>query len=152
MKIQLESIQGELQGLGIVGAWLFGSAQDGAVRDGGDVDIGILFDQKPDLDTLTSCRARIQAALQFEEVDLAPLNDASPVLRFEALCGKRIFCADEDRCAAFSSLAAREYEDEMALCGKSFIAGAAVKEIAELHVRHAKVAEGFTPYGQDAAK
>jgi hypothetical protein len=44
------------------------------------------------------------------------LNDASPILRFEALCGRRICCADENRCAEFASLTAREYEDEMALC------------------------------------
>ena len=46
------------------------------------------------------------------------LNDASPILRFEALCGKRLLCRDPDRCAVFASLTARECEDEMALCGR----------------------------------
>ena len=118
MKIPIESVQSSFHGLGIVGAWLFGSAQDGEVRNGGDVDIGVLFDEKPDLDTLALCRVRLQKVLEFEEIDLTPLNDASPILRFEALCGKRIYCRDEERCAEFASLTAREYEDEMAMCGR----------------------------------
>lgn len=116
MKIQLESILEGLRDPRIVGAWLFGSARDGEVRPGSDLDIGILFDGKPGLDALAECRARLQQATGFEEVDLVPLNAASPLLRFEALCGRRLTCADENRCAEFASLTAREYEDEMAMC------------------------------------
>jgi predicted nucleotidyltransferase len=116
MKIQLESLLAGLRHPSIVGAWLFGSARDGEVRPGGDLDVGILFDGKPGLDVLAECRARLQMATGFEEVDLVPLNAASPLVRFEALCGRRLTCADENRCAEFASLTAREYEDEMALC------------------------------------
>ncbi|MBM3883925.1 MAG: nucleotidyltransferase domain-containing protein [Verrucomicrobia bacterium] len=116
MKIPLESIRKELRDPRIVGAWLFGSAQAGEVRPGSDLDIGVLFDTKPDLDTLAECRARLQQATGVEEVDLVPLNAASPLVRFEALCGHRLVCANEDRCVEFASLTAREYEDEMALC------------------------------------
>jgi predicted nucleotidyltransferase len=100
---------------GIVGGWLFGSAQHGEVPAGGDVDIGVLFAGKPGLDALSACRARLQEAVGFDSIDLVALNDASCILRFEALCGTRIYCADEDRCAEFASLTAREYEDEMAM-------------------------------------
>lgn len=103
---------------GIVGGWLFGSARDGEVRAGGDVDIGVLFAGKPGLDALAECRARLQKALQFEDVDLVSLNGASPILRFEALCGQRVYCADENRCAEFASLTAREYEDEASMCDR----------------------------------
>jgi predicted nucleotidyltransferase len=118
VQILIESIRDSFHGLGITGAWLFGSARDGEVRNGSDVDIGVLFDEKPGLDTLALCRARLQKVLEVEEIDLTALNDASPVLRFEALCGKRIYCRNEERCAEFASLTAREYEDEMAMCGR----------------------------------
>ena len=115
MKINLESIRDTLRVPGIVGGWVFGSARLGDVRVGGDVDVGVLFAGKPGLDALVECRARLQKALGFDDIDLVPLNDGSPILRFEALCGTRIYCADEDRCAEFASLTAREYEDEMAM-------------------------------------
>ncbi len=115
MKISLESIGDAVRVPGIVGGWLFGSARQGDIRVGGDVDIGVLFAVKPGLDALAECRARLQMALGFDDIDLVSLNDASPILRFEALCGTRIHCADEDRCAEFASLTAREYEDEMAM-------------------------------------
>jgi hypothetical protein len=84
------------------------------VRDGGDVDIGVLFAGKASLDALAECRLRLQKALQFDDIDLVSLNGASPMLRFEALCGRRVYCSDPNRCAEFASLTAREYEDEMA--------------------------------------
>lgn len=115
MRIALENVADALRVPGIVGGWLFGSAAEGNVRAGSDVDIGVLFEAKPDLDALSACRMRLQRALEFDGIDLIPLNDASPLLRFEALCGKRVYCADEDRCAGFASLTAREYEDGMAM-------------------------------------
>jgi uncharacterized protein len=99
---------------GIAGVWLFGSAVRGAMRPDSDIDIGVLFDSKPGLDALADLRAELQQALGFEDIDLVPLNDASPILRFEALSGRRLVCRDPGRCAVFASLAAREYEDEMA--------------------------------------
>lgn len=116
MKIPLEHLQTGLRDPRIVGAWLFGSARDGEVRPGGDLDIGVLFDGNPGLDALAECRGRLQRAAGFEEVDLVPLHTASPLVRFEALCGRRLVCADENRCAEFASLTAREHEDEMAMC------------------------------------
>jgi len=116
MKIQLESLVAGLRDPRIVGAWLFGSARAGEMRPGSDLDIGILFDGKPGLDALAECRAHLQKATGVEEVDVVPLNAALPLVRFEALCGCRLLCRDEDRCAEFASLTAREYEDEMAMC------------------------------------
>ncbi len=99
----------------IVAAWVFGSAQSGEARDGADLDIGVLFETKPDLDELASLRADLQTALHFDQIDLVVLNDASSVLRFEAASGRRVHCRDAGRCAEFVSLAAREYEDDMAM-------------------------------------
>jgi hypothetical protein len=60
---------------------------------------------------------------EVDDIDLVPLNGASPVLGFEALCGRRVYCADENLCAEFASLTAREYEDEMAMCERWVAAG-----------------------------
>jgi len=99
----------------VIAAWAFGSAQNGQARAGGDVDIGVFFESKPDLDELCSLRAGLQQALHFENVDLVTLNGASSILRFEALSGRCLFCRDNEKRATFASLAAREYEDHMAL-------------------------------------
>ena len=98
----------------VMAAWVFGSAQEGCVRPGSDLDIGVLFSRSPTLDTLATLRADLQEALQIAEIDLVTLNRASPITRFEAASGRPIFCRDRARRAEFVSLAAREYEDAMA--------------------------------------
>ena len=103
----------------LVAAWAFGSARDGQVRDGADVDIGLLLETAPDLDELADIRAALQDALDIDDIDLIVLNEASPTLRFEAISGRPLFCRDADRRAEFASLTAREYEDEMAMVAKA---------------------------------
>jgi len=98
----------------VVAAWIFGSAQGGTVRPGGDIDVGVLFNRKPLLDELADLRACLQNALLFDDIDLLALNDASPILRFEAVSGYPVYVTDTERRATFASLTAREYEDEMA--------------------------------------
>lgn len=98
----------------IIAAWAFGSAQEGTIRDSGDIDIGILVESAPSLKELTRLLSHLQEALQFEDIDLVVLNDANPILRFEALSGRSLFCRDLSRRAEFASLTAREYEDSMA--------------------------------------
>ena len=98
----------------IIAAWVFGSAQGGEIRTGSDLDIGVLFDSKPLLDELLDLSGNLQQALQFDDIDLVPLNEANPILRFEAISGRSVFCRDASRRAEFASLTAREYEDEMA--------------------------------------
>ena len=97
----------------VVCAWLFGSSKDGVVEAGSDIDVGVLFTAKPDLDEMLRVVDALEAAFGAGEVDLVVLNDASPVLRFEAISGRRIFCRDEERFADFFSLTAREYEEAM---------------------------------------
>jgi hypothetical protein len=99
----------------VVAAWVFGSAQNGQIRAGGDLDIGVLFDSKPSFDQLLDLVSDLQRALQFDDIDLVPLNEANPILRFEVISGQAVFCRDASRRAEFASLTAREYEDEMAL-------------------------------------
>jgi hypothetical protein len=58
---------------------------------------------------------KLQSALNIEEIDLVVLNKANPILRFEAISGRSLFCRDLSRRAEFASLTAREYEDSMAM-------------------------------------
>ena len=99
----------------VVAAWVFGSAQDGHVRAGGDLDIGVLFACRPSLAERAELRARLQEALLIDAIDLTVLNGASPIARFEAISGRGVFCRDPEKRAEFASLTAREYEDEGAL-------------------------------------
>lgn len=103
----------------VIAGWLFGSAQEGRIRPGGDIDVAILFDEKPDWDRLADLRAALQDALDFDNVDMVILHDASPITRFEAVSGKLIFCRSRSQMAEFVSLTAREYEDEMAMLRKA---------------------------------
>lgn len=95
-------------------AWVFGSAQHGIQKNGSELDVGVKFLTTPNLDTLADLRAALQSALQIEEIDLSILNQASSILRWEAIHGKRVFVRDPGQMAEFSSLTAREYEDDMA--------------------------------------
>jgi predicted nucleotidyltransferase len=99
----------------VVAAWAFGSAQDGEVRPGSDVDIGVLMARPPTFDEQLDLLGRLQDALGMDEVDLVILNEAHAILRFEAVSGRRLFIRDLLAAAEFVSLTAREYEDDMAL-------------------------------------
>lgn len=98
----------------IVAVWAFGSARDGQLRWGSDVDIGVLMARPPTFDEQLDLLGRLQGALQLDEVDLVILNEANAILRFEAVSGRRLFVRDLPALAEFVSLTAREYEDEMA--------------------------------------
>ena len=97
----------------VIAAWTFGSAQSGWVSAGSDVDIGVLMESPPPLGEQIDLLAKLQAALQFEDIDLVVLNEVNPILRFEAISGRPLFCRDASRLAEFASLTAREYEDEV---------------------------------------
>ena len=99
----------------IIAVWVFGSAQRGEVTTGSDVDIGVLFAQLPSIDEQLILLGKLQSALEFDKVDLVILNTVNPILGFEAISGKSLFCRNINHRADFVSLTAREYEDEMAL-------------------------------------
>ena len=103
----------------LIAAWVFGSAKDGYVREGGELDIGVLFESFPSLDERAILSAQLQEAFDVEDIDLLVLNAAGPIVRFEAVNGRAVFCRDKNRRAEFVSLTAREYEDEMAFLHKS---------------------------------
>jgi predicted nucleotidyltransferase len=105
----------------VVAAWIFGSAREGVVRKDADIDIGVYFYRMPSIDELADLREALQDALTFDEIDLVVLNEASPILRFEAVSGRPVYTADSQSRATFVSLTAREYEDEMAQWERAMI-------------------------------
>lgn len=107
----------------VLAAWHFGSTLEGSIRPGADVDIGVFFVRMPTLDELAVLRSALQDALTFDEIDLVVLNEASPILRFEAISGHPVYTSDLEARATFASLTAREYEDEMAQWRRALMMG-----------------------------
>jgi predicted nucleotidyltransferase len=100
----------------IIFAFLFGSSQDGTVRDKSDIDIAVYY-KGNDL----FIRFRIEEAL--EEVvgkdipiDIVELQKTdNSILAFEVLRGKRLFVRDEyiDEYADFYTFVCRRHEDDI---------------------------------------
>jgi len=98
-------------------AIVFGSAQDGIVRAGSDLDIAVWL---APADTLTGGRL-LQIVGKIEETlavacDLTLLNTAGTVLRHEVLKGRVLFVRPgcEDGFSEFYVRTCAEYEDLMA--------------------------------------
>jgi hypothetical protein len=98
----------------VVFAVVFGSGQDGRIRDKGDLDLGVLFRGKPSPESLIRFMTEIAEAVDFDAIDLVDLHDADPILAFEAISGRLISRNDPGRTAEFVSLVSRLYEDTMA--------------------------------------
>jgi hypothetical protein len=65
--------------------------------------------------------------VQLDNIDLVVLNAAAPILRFEAVSGRLLFCRDATQRAAFVSLTAREYEESMAMVQRALAERAVAK-------------------------
>ena len=95
-------------------ATLFGSAQDGDIREGGDVDVGVLLSPRPRPLDFYDFYQRIASRIAgVDDLDLIDLSRAGSVLAFEALCGRRLVTRDAEKVAGFVSETARQYEDDM---------------------------------------
>lgn len=98
----------------LAAAYLFGSAATDRVSTGSDIDIAVLCTEKPGYRFIQAVLCLTQDILKRDDVDVCLLNEASPQLAFEALHGIRLVIPRKQTAAAFESLVAREYEDEMA--------------------------------------
>jgi predicted nucleotidyltransferase len=98
----------------IVGATVFGSARDGIVRPGSDLDLAVFFDHPlPAEEFLDFYSALCDQVPRVGRVDLVCLNKADPILAFEAIGGRFLCTNDKEKMAAYFSLVCREYEDVM---------------------------------------
>ena len=65
-------------------AFIFGSLASGHMTSSSDLDIAILFNHTPDFNTINELKDALVAALN-KEIDLIPLNNASPILKMQIL-------------------------------------------------------------------
>jgi len=98
-------------------AYLFGSAQEGKVRIGGDVDIAVWIDaHSARIDLIPKIVGLVEKHTPGVPCDLVFLNDAGEQLSFSVLQGKILFVREEaeDLYASFYSQTCRDYEDTVA--------------------------------------
>jgi len=95
-------------------AFLHGSAKDGFLAKGSDIDIAVFVDGKATLELYEKVCDVVDQVVSGVRCDVGTLNDAEPVYRFEALKGRQLFCRDQERYLDFFSLTCREYESQMA--------------------------------------
>lgn len=93
---------------------LHGSAKDGTVKEGSDVDIALFLNGKPTLDLYEKVSQCLRTLAPNAKADVGILNGTEPVYRFEALKGHLLFCRDQEKYLRFFSLTCREYESQMA--------------------------------------
>ena len=92
----------------VTAVWSFGSAKDGIVAPGSDLDIAVLFSSLPNIEQLAELRADLQDVFDFDSIDLLILNSAGIISSMEAVSGKTLFCSDRNKRAEFVSLVARQ--------------------------------------------
>ena len=95
-------------------AFLHGSAKDGTVEEGSDIDIALYLDGKPKFGVYSRVMDVVESIITGPECDVGILNNAEPIYRFEALKGRMLFCRDKEQYLRFFSLTCREYEDQVA--------------------------------------
>ncbi|MCK4960391.1 MAG: nucleotidyltransferase domain-containing protein [Planctomycetes bacterium] len=100
--------------VGVCFALLHGSAAEGVVRPGSDIDIALFVEGKASLEIYGEVADIVESLVPGVRCDVGILNSAEPVYRFEALKGKLLFTRDDETYLRFFSLTCREYESQMA--------------------------------------
>jgi predicted nucleotidyltransferase len=98
----------------LIFALLHGSAKDGAVCSGSDIDLAVFVqgELKPAL--YANIHEEVMRMIPAVKCDIGILNRAEPVYRFEVLKGRLLFSRDMEKYLRFFSLTCREYEDQIA--------------------------------------
>ena len=99
---------------GVVLLYLFGSRAKGGAASDSDWDFAALFEASPGTDLLPRAAAvEIDLLKHFEEpVEVTPLNEADPVLRFEVIStGQIVYARSERERVLFDAAVQREYQD-----------------------------------------
>ncbi len=98
----------------VVFALLHGSAKDGDIQPGSDVDVALFIDGSATLELYQRAYDAIDSVTAGVEPDVGILNKAEPVYRFEAIKGHLLFCRDREKYTTFFSQTCRQYEFQMA--------------------------------------
>lgn len=103
----------ELKRLGVVLCYLHGSMAMGLERGDSDLDVAVLLDSGPKdaVDVTTSIIAALASFVPSREIDVAILNDASPLLaQSVAVRGKLLYARSSEDDLLFQIRAMHEYE------------------------------------------
>ena len=116
MRFDVDRLSQLLEATGMVDfGFLLGSAQNGEVREGSDLDVAVMYSLgvKVDFDAMACIYRIVDQVAPGVECDLIRLNAASESIRFEALKGQLLFVKNGcmERYMQFYSITCREYED-----------------------------------------
>lgn len=95
-------------------ALLMGSAKDGHVEVGSDIDVALYVESRPSLELLSRVSGLVSEFAPGAHCDVGLLKNAEPVYRYEALKGRLLFARDLETYVRFFSLTCREYESQIA--------------------------------------
>ncbi len=94
-------------------AYIFGSAKDGYIKEGSDIDIAVLLCYNYEKLLEFKIAADIEEAFKCK-VDVVVLNTANPILTYEVFkTGNRLFERDSLKRAVFEVNAFRDYIDNI---------------------------------------
>lgn len=95
-------------------ALLHGSARDGQIGPGRDVNVALFLaaGASPSPDLYPRAAEVVRSVLA--EADIGILNRAEPIYQFEALKGRLLFCRDREAYLSFFTRTCRRYEEQMA--------------------------------------
>lgn len=93
-------------------AYLFGSAQNGVVKSGSDVDIAVFY-KGDDLFIRFKIEELLEKELKGIPIEIIELQKVNPMLAFEALRGIQLFVREEDKetYLNFYTRTRQQYED-----------------------------------------
>ena len=100
----------------IIFAYLLGSAKDGVIHPGSDIDLALyLFrDCKSFIDLYGEICDAMKDILPGVRIDIGQLQlSQDPVYRYESIKGRLLFTKDKEKWLHFYSVTAREYEYQM---------------------------------------
>ena len=116
MRVDFPALEAFFQADGnLIFATVFGSARDGMIAPGSDLDVAALsrIPLRPGAEYLDYYLRLCAVVPTIESVGFVNLNTANTILAFEALRGRLICKNDPEATASFTSLVCREYEDVM---------------------------------------
>ena len=100
----------------IIFAYLLGSAKEGVVHPGSDIDLALYLSKecKSFIDLYGEICSKLNDILPGVRIDIGQLRiSQDPVYRYESIKGKLLFAKDEEKWLHFYSVTAREYEHQM---------------------------------------
>jgi predicted nucleotidyltransferase len=90
----------------------FGSTVDGAVHESSDLDIAVLFDERPPgLDERSEIVHELQGLFPKREIDLAVINHADPLFLKQVLERCRLLTGSARRLAELKIYGFKRYQD-----------------------------------------